>query len=79
MYVGFDFVKAFSPPIRVRPGLRSSLIVQSSSRLPAFDSIELMLDIRADLKLLMTSGSGEKQDGGQDIPCGEQICRLGGR
>ena len=77
VYVGFDLVKAFSPPIRVGPGLGSSFDVQSSSRLPAFNSIELMLYIRADLRLLMTSGGGEKQDGGHDITCGNRSAALG--
>lgn len=59
MYVGFNHVKTFSPPMRVGPGLEVSFDVQASLRLPVFDSTEctgLMLDVRADLKLLMTSG-----------------------
>ena len=53
MYVGFNHVKTFSPPMRVGPGLEVSFDVQASLRLPVFDSTEctgLMLDVRADLK-----------------------------
>ena len=44
--------------------------MQSSLRLTAFDSIELVLSIRAHLKILMTSGSGESKMTGRTYPTG---------
>ena len=38
-----------------------------------FDSIELVLDIEADLKLLMTSGSGENKMAGRADPVGTDL------
>ena len=70
-------VSTFSPPIRVGPGIKLSVKVQSSLRLPVFDSIGLVLDIKADLKLSMTSGIWKKQDGGQGRPRGNRSADLG--
>ena len=61
------------PPIRVSLGFKSSVDVQSSLRLAVFDSIGLVLEIKADLNLLMTSGGGENKTDradpvGTDLP-----------
>ena len=66
-------VSKFSPPIRVGPGFKLSVDVQASLRLPVFDRIGLVLDIRADLKLLMTSGSGENKMADRADPAGTDL------
>lgn len=51
--------------------------MQSSFRLTAFDSTKLVLSIRRDLKILMTSGGGESKMAGRTYPTGTDL-PLGG-
>ena len=70
-------VSTFSPPIRVGPGFKLSVNVQSSLRLPVFDSIGLVRDTKADLKLLMTSGGGENKMADRADPAGTDLLLWG--
>ena len=51
--------------------------MQSSLRLTAFGSVEVVLSVKAHLEMLMNSGSGESKMAGRTYPGGNRSAALG--